>query len=115
LPMIRWPWHPSPAPTRTSGSWGYAGGARSRPPGSGHQGATGGGDGWSTEVNSPRRESVCSIIWATLCTPPCWCCPSRFETDGVENCCGGVMGSELSGSREGLSGRPAKRVDHRVS
>ena len=96
-------------------SWGCAGGARSRPPGSGHQGATGGGDGWSTKVNSPKRESVRSIIWATPCTPPCGCCPSRLETDGVEDFCGGALGSELYGSREGLSGWPARRVDHRGS
>ena len=115
LMAIGWPRLPSPAPTRASSSWGHARGGGSASPGSGHQGVTGGGDGGLTEVNSPRRESVRSIIWVTPSTPPCKGCPSRCETEGVEDSRGGALGSELYDSREGPSGRPAKRVDHRVS
>lgn len=33
LPLIQGPWLPSPAPTKASGSWGYAASNRSWPPG----------------------------------------------------------------------------------
>jgi hypothetical protein len=113
--MIGRPWLPSPAPTTASGGWGCAGGGGSRSPGSGHQGVTEGGFGVLTCVNSPNSESVRAIIWAAPRTPPCECRPSRLKTEGVEDCHGGALGSELYDSREGLPGRPTRRFDHRVS